>query len=225
MRTHPIALVHGLGSSFEHGWRATGWTDLIADAGRAVVPVDVLGHGNAAAPRDPAAYARLSETVEAALPGEPVDAIGFSLGAHLLLRIAARRPDRFGRLVVIGAGENVFRHDDLTGLADAFDHGNAPEDLTGRLFVEMARGAGNDLQALAACVRRPLEPFSPDDAARVAVPVLVIIGDRDFAGPAEPLVDALPDAQCVVLKGVDHFRAPSEFGCMAAALDFVEASI
>jgi pimeloyl-ACP methyl ester carboxylesterase len=225
MRTHPIALVHGLGSSFDHGWRATGWVDLIEDAGRAVVPVDVLGHGAASAPHDPLAYAALSEQTEHQLPDEAVDAIGFSLGAHLLLRIAARRPERFGRLVVIGAGQNAFRHDDTGALADAFEQGNAPEDLTGRLFVEMAKGAGNDLLALAACVRRPAEPFTTADAARITLPVLVIIGDRDFAGPPEPLVEALPDARTVVLKGVDHFRATSEFGCMSAALDFVEASI
>ena len=39
----------------------------------------------------------------------------------------------------------------------------------------------------------------------------------------EPLVEALPDAQLVVLRGVDHFRTPSEFDCIDAALEFVEA--
>ena len=52
--------MHGLGSSFEHGWRSAGWIDLLADAGRRVDPVDVLGHGTAAAPHDPAAYTHLS---------------------------------------------------------------------------------------------------------------------------------------------------------------------
>src|SRR5690348_4182850 len=59
VRTEPILLVHGLGSSFEHGWRAPGWADLIADANRTVIPVDLLGHGTAEAPHDPAAYAHL----------------------------------------------------------------------------------------------------------------------------------------------------------------------
>ena len=36
-----------------------GWIDLIGDAGRTVVPVDILGHGTAARPHDPAAYADL----------------------------------------------------------------------------------------------------------------------------------------------------------------------
>jgi len=223
MRTAPIVLVHGLGSSFAHGWQATGWTDLLADAGRAVIPVDALGHGTAAAPHDPAAYAHLEQSVATALPGEPVDAIGFSLGALLLLRLASENPDRFGRLVCIGAGENVFRREDHTPLADVFASGIEPEDVHERLFVQLARSAGNDPLAMAACIRRPQEPFTPADAARITTPTLVIIGDRDFAGPPEPLVDALPDAKLVVLRGVDHFRTPSEFGCIDAALEFVEA--
>ena len=223
MRTEPVVLVHGLGSSFAHGWQATGWTDLLADAGRTVIPVDVLGHGSAAAPHEPAAYAHLETCVADALSDEPVDAIGFSLGAQLLLRLASQRPERFGRLVCIGAGENVFRTDDAGALADAFTTGVEPDDLRARLFVQLARSAGNDPLAIAACLRRPHEPFTPADAALITTPTLVIIGDRDFAGPPEPLVDALPNAKLVVLHGVDHFRAPSEFGCIDAALEFVEA--
>ena len=216
--------MHGLGSSFEHGWRAAGWVDLLGDAGRPVVGVDILGHGTAETPHDPAAYADLDRYVERALPDETVDAIGFSLGALMLLRIASRAPERFGRLVLIGVGENAFRtDDDGTYLANAFERGNDPDDLTARLFVQLAQSAGNDPLAVAACVRRPSTPFTAEDAGRITCPVLVIIGDKDFAGPPDPLVAALPDAQLVVLPGVDHFRAPSEFACIDAALEFVDA--
>ena len=58
-----------------------------------------------------------------------------------------------------------------------------------------------------------------DELARISTPTLVIIGDKDFAGPAQPLVEV------VTLKGVDHFRTPSEFACIDAALEFVEATI
>jgi pimeloyl-ACP methyl ester carboxylesterase len=224
MRNQPVVLVHGLGSSFEHGWRSPGWVDLLADASRTVIPVDLLGHGTADAPHDPEKYANLETSVERALPDEQVDAIGFSLGSLLLLRLAARSPERFGRLVLMGVGENAFRTDDAHGeLAAAYERGGDPEDVQTRLFVQLARTAGNDPLAMSACIRRPAAPFTPADAAKVTCPTLVIIGDRDFAGPPEPLVDALPDAQLVVLKGVDHFRTPVEFECIDAALEFVEA--
>jgi pimeloyl-ACP methyl ester carboxylesterase len=224
MRTEPVALVHGLGSSFEHGWRSTGWTDLLVDAGRDIVAVDILGHGTAAAPHDPAAYRHLERSVAAVLPEGTVDGIGFSLGAQLLLRLAAQTPDRFGRLVVIGVGANMFRVDNSEKLAQIFEAGTEPDDIGARVFVQLARSAGNDPLALAACLRRGDEPFTAGEIARVTCPVLAIIGERDFAGPVDPLTDALPNVETVVLPGIDHFRTPSEFSCISAALDFVEAS-
>jgi len=224
LRSEPVVLVHGLGSSYEHGWRPAGWIDLLADAGRRVIPVDVLGHGTAAAPHDPVAYAHLEQSVATLLPEEPFDAIGFSLGAQLLLRIAARAPARFGRLVVIGVGANLFRDEESGTLADAFERDAVPDDVTARLFVQLAAGAGNDPLAMAACLRRAREPFTVDELARVACPTLVIIGDRDFAGPPEPLLEALPNAELRVLPGIDHFRVTSEFACIDAALEFIGAA-
>ena len=225
MRIEPIVLVHGLGSSFEHGWRESGWADLIADSGREVIPVDLLGHGTADAPHDPAEYAHLESSIEQALPDGRVDAIGFSLGAQLLLRVAAKAPERIGRLVAIGVGASVFRDDDASALAEAFEQGADPTNITARLFVQLARTAGNDPLAISACVRRPREPLTTDELARVSSPTLVIIGDKDFAGPPQPLIEALPNASLVTLKDIDHFRAPSEFACIDAALEFVEATI
>ena len=90
--------------------------------------------------------------------------------------------------------------------------------------MNLAASAGNDPLALAACLRRPSRPYTADEIARVTCPTLVILGDKDFAGPADPLVDALPDVQLATLRGVDHFQTPREFACIDAALEFVEAA-
>jgi pimeloyl-ACP methyl ester carboxylesterase len=219
----PVVFVHGLGSSFEHGWRPAGWIDLVADTGRTVIPVDILGHGAAARPHDPEAYADLESSVARVLPDTPVDAIGFSLGAQLLLRIAAADPSRFRRLVVIGAGENVFHTDGATALAAAFENGVSSDDVGARVFTSLAAEAGNDPLAIAACLRRPVTPLTATELASVQCPVLVILGDKDFAGPAEPLVDALPDARLVMLRGIDHFQSTRDFTCIDAALEFIDA--
>jgi pimeloyl-ACP methyl ester carboxylesterase len=224
MANGPVVLVHGLGSSFEHGWRAPGWIDLLDDAGRPVIGVDILGHGRAPAPHDPAAYGDLEAHVAAALPAQPVDAIGFSLGAQLILRLAAQDPHRFRRLVVIGAGANLFRADDTEALAAAFEHGVDDANIAARVFVSLAAEAGNDPLAMAACLRRPQRPFAAEELAAVTCPVLVILGDKDFAGPADPLLAALPDARLVTLRGIDHFQSPRDFACIDAALEFVDAA-
>src|SRR4051812_50128438 len=84
VRTEPVLLVHGFASSFDRNWREPGWADLLSEAGRQVIGIDLLGHGSADKPHDPAAYAHLHESLIAALPEEgPADAVGVSVGARL----------------------------------------------------------------------------------------------------------------------------------------------
>jgi pimeloyl-ACP methyl ester carboxylesterase len=256
----PVLLVHGFASSFERNWREPGWVDLLTDAGREVISTDLLGHGSSPKPHNPGEYVRLESDVAALLrPETPVDAIGFSLGARLLLSVAATRPGSFGRLVVGGVGESVLRADDPEPVASAVESladeavagpvaagaGAGGGDTRGagltdtgsprsgpavaarsslaRALVRFARTPGNDPVALAACLRRPVAPLSAELLADVQVPVLVVLGDQDYAGPAEPLVDALPEASLVVLEGVDHLATPMNFGFIDAALEFLGA--
>jgi pimeloyl-ACP methyl ester carboxylesterase len=65
--------------------------------------------------------------------------------------------------------------------------------------------------------------MTPEELGGVRVPVLVVLGDQDFAGPAQPLLDALPDATLVVLEGIDHLATPMNFGFIDAALGFLGA--
>ena len=222
----PVVLVHGWGGSFATTWQASGFTELLADAGRPVLGVDLLGHGEAPKPHDPAAYADLTGRIEAALPGDrPVDAVGFSLGAMTLLRLVARRPESFRRLVVAGIGRNVFERDDAVRerILAGLDGSAEPEDNFARLFSQYAALPGNDPVALAAVLRREDAPLTPEQLASITPPVLVVIGDRDFAGPGDPLVEALPDARLVTLRNVDHFATPESFGFIDATLEFLDA--
>ena len=60
MRSEPVVMVHGWGGSFLRTWQEPGWEALLADAGRDVIGVDLLGHGTADKPHDPEAYADLT---------------------------------------------------------------------------------------------------------------------------------------------------------------------
>jgi len=104
----PVALLHGFATSSARTWWENGWLDLLSEAGRTTVPIDILGHGKAEKPHDPAAYADLEGYVAERLPEGPVDAVGFSLGARLLLGVAIAQPDRFRRIVTLGVGRNLF---------------------------------------------------------------------------------------------------------------------
>jgi len=218
-----VVLVHGFATSAARTWGDNGWIDLLRDAGRDVVAIDLLGHGTADKPHDPAAYEQLEALVVEQLPDAPFDAIGFSLGARVLLTIAADRPDRFAHLVVAGVGANLFRDDPRNEIVDAVN-GNAPDDNpAAQYFAGLAAQPGVDREALAACMRSPRPRLDDGRLAKVTMPVLVVLGDRDFAGPADPLMDALPNAKLVTLRNVDHFATPKDFGFIDAALDFIGA--
>lgn len=219
----PVVLLHGLCNSAVTTWVDTGWTALLADAGREVLALDLPGHGSAPKPHDPAAYADMEGDLLASLPPGPLDAVGYSLGARVLLGMAAREPERFGRIVVAGVGSNLFRDERSDVLASAIESGGGDNPVLAR-FARMAREHGNDPAALAAVMRRPARALTADDLARITCPVLVVLGDRDFTWPPDPLVDALPRASLRVLRGVDHFATPKDFGFLDAALEFLGAA-
>lgn len=223
--SHPVVLVHGFATSSARTWGDNGWLDLLADAGREAVPIDLLGHGEADKPHDPAAYADLEGYVLERFPEGRVDGIGFSLGARVLLTLATTHPERFGRLVLAGVGANLLRTDPSDLVVRALEGDGDPADPVAQYFVGLARQPGVDRAALVACLRSPRPVLTPERLARVDLPVRVVIGDQDFAGPGAPLVAALPRAELVTLRNVDHFATPKDFGAIDAALAFLGAGL
>lgn len=220
----PVLLVHGFASSAEHNWRQPGWLDLLADASRETIAVDLLGHGHAPRPTSPADYESVEARVAADIADyESVDAVGFSAGAHVLLRLAAAEPQRFRRLALLGIGAGVLAGGDAGSVIAALEGDPDPENIHGVVFRRLADGLGNDRAALVAFLRRPQPPLTADDLARISCPALVVLGDKDPAGPGGPLVAALPDARLVTLRGVDHFATPSDVRCMQAVLSFLDS--
>lgn len=221
----PVVLVHGWAGSFARTWQEPGVDALLADAGRTVIGVDLLGHGDAPKPHDPAVYTDLTTRVSDAFPPDGVvDAVGFSLGAITLLRLASAQPHRFRKLVVAGIGDTILgidagRHEAIADAVDAKGH----DDIVLARFADYAHSDGNDPDALAACMRRPrLEPVTPELLASITLPVLVVLGARDGDGKGEALAAALPDARFVSLRNVDHFATPEAFGFIDAMLSFLD---
>jgi pimeloyl-ACP methyl ester carboxylesterase len=220
----PVVMVHGWAGSFRETWQDPGWEALLNDIGRSVIGVDLLGHGTAPKPHDPEAYADLSRRIADAVPTGMFDAVGFSLGAMTLLRLARAEPSRFRRLVLMGIGETIF-HYDAAGTARivAAIEGDGPaDDIASQAFAHYASRPGQDPVALTAVFKRPRGAvLTPADLAVITCPVLVIVGDKDFSGSGQPLADAFPNAQLVTLRNTDHFATTENFKAIDATLAFL----
>lgn len=222
-----VVLIHGWGGSFATTWESTGFTMLLEEEGLHVIGVDLLGHGTAPKPHDPAEYGDLSDRVVEALPDRPVAGIGFSLGALTLLRLAMREPHRFSAIVLAGIGGNVLTpdpsgHEAILAALEAPADGLADLPTATRIFRQYAEQPGNDLAALTAVMRRaPSAPFTDEGLAAVTCPVHVIVGDRDSGYPAEPLAEKFPNGSVTTLRNVDHFATTEAFGFVDAAIKFL----
>lgn len=221
----PILLLHGAGGSYETTFLDTGWAKAIEGSGRAPLGLQLPGHSSPQASRNPADYADLAGLLTPALPDGRFDAIGFSLGAKLLLELALRLPGRIGRMVLGGVGDNVFSPELIApAVADALEQGPRPTTPPAVLaFLKTWKRGHTDPLALAAVLRRPANPiFSPGRLSRIHVPTLVVNGELDpVLALGSTLLTTLPDCQSLIVPGTAHFDLPANNLFMAAALSFL----
>jgi pimeloyl-ACP methyl ester carboxylesterase len=150
--------------------------------------------------------------------------VGFSAGGHALLAAAASAPRRFGKIALLGVGDRPARADggaDTARMVAGLEADAEPDDQVARVIWRLAATAGNDRRAVAGYLRAPHPALPLAGLAAIDAPVLVVLGDRDFAGPADQLLAALPNARLVTLRGVDHFGTPSDYGCIEAVTGFL----
>ena len=221
---NPVLLLHGLATSAARTWGETGWMDLLADEGRTVIAPDLPGH--AGTPFDLDDSAGLEGAVWRHAPDGCFDAVGFSLGARILLWLASEHPGRISRLVVAGVGANLFRSDDHAPLAAAIEGSVTDVDpmvaALAHHFTELALASGTDPAVVAALLRRSDgATLDPGRLSSIDAEVLVVLGTDDFAGPAAPLVEALPHVRLVELPGVDHFATPKSMRFLDSGLRFL----
>lgn len=215
----PIVFVHGLGSTYQANWVRSGWADLVVAEGRTPVGHTMAGHGDAALlePPDDTGPGRLHQQIEAL--GGSADVVGFSAGAVLSLTAAVERPELFRRLVLMGTGDQSY----LTTLAQKRESLGGSMDTP--LFAGIrlaAERAGNDFARVmeGSFNTDPVPSF--EQMAAVTCPVLFVLGEDDFVGPAERLLDAVPDGRLVTLRRTDHFSTTQRLEAQDAVLSFLQ---
>jgi pimeloyl-ACP methyl ester carboxylesterase len=226
----PTLLIHGFASNKEVNWVSTSWTRELLQAGRRVIALDNRGHGRSGKPYDPAAYATpvMAEDARRLLDHlgiEQVDVIGYSMGARIAAFLALAHPERVRRAVFSGMGEGMVNGigapEPIARALLAPEHDRAG---TGRAtaYRSFADRTGGDREALAACIMAPNQVLSPEELARISVPVLVAVGsDDDVGGSAVALARLIPGAQSFDIPGRDHMKAVGDRKHKQAVLDFL----
>lgn len=229
----PVVLLHGFPTS-SFLWRVVG-PELVME-GRTAFAVDLLGYGESDRPFDAdfgiAAQAEYLDRALTALRVARATVVGVDFGAGVALRLAATRPDRVERLVLVNpiafdavpAGDVAALQRSTARYALRAARGilGAAALLTPLLEGSAARGE----HMPARLVARYLAPFvGPDgiahllalsrairaddledvDYTHIAAPALVVRGEADeYTEPevAQRLAAAIPGSQLLRLPGV-----------------------
>lgn len=227
-----VVLVHGFASNRVVNWVNTGWVKMLTEGGHRVVALDNRGHGRSEKLYDSAAYqtdrmaedvVRLIDTLDA---GKAV-LMGYSMGARISAFAARAAPDRLAALVLSGLASNLV--DGIGGseaIAAALEAPSlaAVQDLNARAFRIFADQTGSDRRALAACIRAARQTLSAEQVGEIAVPTLVVAGEKDtIAGSPDRLAGLIPGARAVTLPGRDHMTAVGDRGHKQAVAEFIAA--
>lgn len=218
----PVLFVHGFASTHAATWAEPGWHELMEEIGCRVVPYELPGHGKAPVHHGLDSEL-LDDLVDHARREGADSAVGFSAGALLLLRAAVYRPEAFQRLVLVGIGDGMWTNPNGFQDVGAALEGDTPDDAVA-LLRQLAARAGNSLASVASYARSTPPPPSFTALGGLTASTLVLLGDRDPAGPADELTSALRHGTLVPLSRTDHFRAPSSPQTMTAVLDFFTRS-
>lgn len=233
-----VVFVHGAAN--DHGvWALQ--SRYLAWHGRAVLAVDLPGHGRSAgAPL--ASVEALAEWTVALLDAAGAGAatlVGHSLGALVALHAAAQHPGRLRGIALLGPAVPMAVSDALLELA-AVDDPRALELIVGWSYSAAAQLGGSPVPGmwLAGNALRLMQRMHPGvlstdllachryeaglaAAAQVRCPALLILGSRDIMAPlrnAQALAAALPQQQTVTLPGCGHALMAEEPEAVRKAL-------
>lgn len=226
----PIVLIHGFASSRGRNWRDPRWYDTLTGANRRVLALDCRGHGDSGKPHDPAAYSAEQMTGDVVrlldhAGVERADVMGYSMGGHLATALLIAHPRRFTAAILAGVGDGMLgekRYAESVARGLEAPEAAAIRDPGARAFRTFAEQGGNDLLALAACMRGFRPDFRAEDLAKIAAPVLVVAGENDtMVGDPRRLAELIPGAEVLIVPGRDHLNTVGDRRYKERVLEFL----
>jgi 2-succinyl-6-hydroxy-2,4-cyclohexadiene-1-carboxylate synthase len=232
-----VVLLHGF-TQTRQSWRRT--VAALGGRYRALVP-DLPGHGTAAE-RRPASFAACTAYVRA-LAGGPCVLAGYSMGGRVALHAALALPGLVERLILVGASpgladpaERAARRRDDEALADRIEaigidafatewggqalFADQDERVAAAAYADRLRNTPAGLAAALRGLGTGTMPPLWDRLAELAIPVTLVVGERDrkFREIAELMARAIPDCRVEVVAGAGHAAQLERPEAVAAAI-------
>ncbi|WP_168770973.1 alpha/beta fold hydrolase [Glaciibacter flavus] len=218
----PVLFVHGFAADAAVTWEQTGWLRALGD--RPLVTMDLRGHGASDKPTDADAYAPIVQGADllAVLDSagvDEVDVVAYSMGTRVASALGEIAPERIRRVVLGGTGPiERFATWDIAEVERMLHGGDPAEDRITRAVLRRALEAGNDPEAMLACVRgmtgAPL--IAPGDA-----PVLFVAGELDDVTEGARQLAEDWSAHYVSIPGRDHINVLTARAYKDTVVDFL----
>jgi len=232
----PVVLAHA-GVTDSRVWDLT--VPALLEAGYRAIRYDAPGYGRSPLPSEPYSFVRLAIDVMDAAGVETAHWVGLSGGAATGVDLALVEPSRVRTLSLVAPGisgydwpryerrdamEAAFEAGDRAGLAvevlrrwgpmslDA--QGNVIDEPASRTLLEQADWFIGDVDY------EIEEPPAVDRLSEIAVPTLIVLGDRDeytITDIGNLYAAGIPGSRVVTLAGADHLlplRVPGELNAL-----------
>jgi pimeloyl-ACP methyl ester carboxylesterase len=195
-----------------------------------VIAFDNRGHGESSKLYDAAEYeiAIMASDIAALMDHlklDRADVMGYSLGSRMTAMLARSQPHLFRSAILGGIGIGLIEGGGPgENVAKALEADSLDEvtDSVGRTFRAFADQTRSDRKALAACLRGSRRLMAKEEAAEIAVPVLIAVGTADeIAGSAHALGEIIPGSEVLDIPRRDHMRAVGDKVYKEGVLDFL----
>lgn len=232
-----LVLVHEMGGTLES------WDQVLPtlQPGRQILRYDTRGAGLSEKIRSPVSFDTMTDDLAALLDAlgisSPIALAGCAVGGGIVLRFAARFPQRVAALIAMGPATGVApdRRDATLARAEAIAQ-RGPAGVIADSFAASyppdvrhdpeqyrrfrARWLANDPESYAAIYRMLVDATINDDLPSITAPALLLAGAHDRLRPpalVEPLARGMPNARFQALD-TGHFMAVQTPSLVAAAI-------
>lgn len=233
----PLVLLHGVGLD-RRMWAPL--ANRYSDEDRTVIALDLPGHGEQPALREPQTLASLADNVLARMPDGAVHLVGFSLGALIAQHIARFNPERVATLTCVNSvcqrtpaeaakveARLATAGDDFAAGVDASIERWFPAATTQvpREIIDATRRTllANDVESYLHAYEvfaRGDRVIGPD-LGGITSPTLAITGEFDPGSTPEMsrrLERAIPNCRAVIVPNTRHMMPVEDTPALAVAL-------